>query len=484
MLKKLLITLATSSVLAGAVAAVPAHASTRQESVFEDDTALLFSGDAARQQSLDEIKSLGGTTIRTLVQWSRIAPDSESTHKPAGFDATDPNAYPPGAFAVWDQLVGEAQARGLQVIMTPVLAPRWADTCKTRGQHHHCKPSPKEFGQFVTALGKRYTMVHRWSIWNEPNQSSWLYPQQQRKHGHNIPTAAIVYRNLFRAATSALKATGHGRDQMLLGETAPLGRTTGSLGKRFLSPTSFFQGVFCLNSRGHKLRGRIARDEGCRHYKKLAATGIAHHPYNRGGGQPPLRKPTGPGEITIANLSRLSRVINQGSHNHRIRGGLRFFFTEFGFQSNPPDHIIGVSLGRQARYINQSDYIAYHNRRVSSVAQYELFDDAAVHSFNTGLRRSNGKAKPALNAYRLPIWVTTSGHSLKVWGQVRPGGASGQTVRIQNGNKKYRTVKTVRTRGHGYFEVRIGRKAGKKWRLLWKAPDGTVYKSRTAGINR
>lgn len=480
MLKKLLITLATSSVLAGAVAAAPAHASRNQESVFEDDTALLFSGDATRQQSLDEIKSLGGTTIRTLVQWSRIAPDTNSSKKPAGFDATDPNAYPPGAFEPWDSLVQEAQARGMQVIMSPVLAPHWADTC--RGNAHHCSPRPRDFGQFVTALAKRYPTVHRWSIWNEPNISSWLYPQQKRRHGHNIPYAAMVYRNLFRAGTAALKANGHGGDQMLLGETAPLGRTSGKLGKRFLNPTAFYQGVFCLNSHGRKLRGRIAKDEGCRRYKKLDATGIAHHPYNRGGSQPPLRRPTGPGEITIANLSRLSRVINQGSHNHRIRGGLRFFFTEFGFQSNPPDHTFGVSLSRQARYINQSDYIAYHNRRVSSVSQYELFDDLAVGSFNTGLRRSNGKAKPSLKAYRLPIWVTHSGSKIKVWGQARPGG-SGQTVQIQNGNKKFRTVKTVRTGRKGYFEVRIGRKAGKKWRLLWKDPSGKTFASRIAGIN-
>src|SRR5204862_3402413 len=130
MLKKLLITLATSSVLASAVAAAPAHASTRQESTFEDDAALLFAGDAHRQQSLDEIKALGAGTIRVLVQWNRIAPDSSSKTKPAGFDATDPNAYPPGAFAAWDQLIQEAQARGLQVLLSPVLAPHWADTCK------------------------------------------------------------------------------------------------------------------------------------------------------------------------------------------------------------------------------------------------------------------------------------------------------------------------------------------------------------------
>jgi hypothetical protein len=481
MLKKLLITLATSSLLAGAVAAAPANASRNQQSIFEDDTALLFSGDGVRTQSLDEIKGLGATTVRSLIEWSRVAPDTNSRKKPAGFDATNPDAYPPGVWAPWDALVAEAQARGMQVILSPVLAPNWADTCK--GNSHRCKPSPKEFGAFMTAVGKRYPTVHRWSVWNEPNISSWLYPQQQRVHGHNIPTAAIVYRNLFNAATKALKAQpAHAHDQFLLGETAPLGRTSGNLGKRFLSPTAFYQGVFCLDSRGHKLRGRIAKDEGCTHYKKLAATGIAHHPYNRGGGQPPLRKPTGPGEITMANLSKLSRVINQGSHNHRIRGGLKFYFTEFGFQSNPPDRVFGVSLARQARYINQSDFIAYHNSRVASVAQYELFDDPAEGGFNTGLRRTSGKAKPALNAYRLPIWVTKTRSGVSVWGQVRPADGTPQTVQIQNGNKKFKTVKTARTSRNGYFTARIGRKAGKKWKLLWKAADGTTFASRVAGI--
>jgi len=78
MLNKLLITLATSSVLAGAVATAPAHASTRQESIFQDDSTLVFEGDAKRQQALDEIKALGGTTIHSLLFWSRIAPASDS----------------------------------------------------------------------------------------------------------------------------------------------------------------------------------------------------------------------------------------------------------------------------------------------------------------------------------------------------------------------------------------------------------------------
>ena len=478
MLKKLLVTLASILTVAGAATAVPAHASTSQESVFQDDTALIFSGDAKRQETLDEIKSLGATTVHTLVFWNRIAPDPNSRTKPAGFDATNPAAYPAGTWDPYDALVAEAHARGLDIIFSPVQGPTWADTCHTRHQAHHCKPSAREYGDFVAALGKRYTSVHRWSAWNEPNQSNWLYPQQQRKHHHNIPTAAIVYRNLFRAMTDALRSTGHARDQFLLGETAPLGRTSGKLSKRFLSPVAFFQGVFCLNRHGHKLHGRKARDSGCRHYKRLAATGISHHPYNRGGSQPPTRRPSGPGEVTIANLGRLSRVINQGAHYRRIKGRLPFYFTEFGFQSKPPEHFFGVSLSRQAVYINQSDYIAYRNRRVRAVSQYELFDDSDLHAFQTGLRFKNGKKKPALDAYRLPIWVTARHGRISIWGQVRPADGARQTVHIQNGNHKFRTVKTVHTNSHGYFRTRLSRRGGHRWRFTWTSPDGTTYKSR------
>src|SRR3954447_5892093 len=177
MLKKLLITIATSSVLAGGVAAAPAHAAKSQESIFQDDTSLIFSGDAKRQATLDEIKALGATTVHSLLFWSRIAPSSDASKKPAGFDATNPDAYPPGAWFQYEQLVAEAQARGLKVIFSPVQAPHWADTCNSRANRHHCKPSPRDFGEFVPAAGKRFPTVHSWSMWNEPNQSNWLYPQ-------------------------------------------------------------------------------------------------------------------------------------------------------------------------------------------------------------------------------------------------------------------------------------------------------------------
>ena len=114
---------------------------------------------------------------------------------------------------------------------------------------------------------------------------------------------------------------------------------------------------------------------------------------------------------------------------------------------------------------------------MAGVSQYELFDDPVLSVFQTGLRFKSGKAKPSLGAYRLPIWVTRSGSGVRVWGQVRPAGGAPQTVAIQNGNKKFKTVKTVRTSSNGYFLVRVGHQAGPKWRLAWNSVT-----SRKAGI--
>src|SRR5690349_17232150 len=485
MSKKLFPSSISAILAATAFAVAPAQASKTQESIFQDDRTLIFSGDAKRQEALDQMKALGATTIHSLVFWNSIAPDPNSKTKPAGFDGSNPAAYPPGAFDQYDALVREATARGLQVLFPPVEAPAWAGRCGSINVRHHCKPSAAEFGAFVAALGKRYSgsfnglpRVSRWSVWNEPNQSNWLYPQRTRVHGHIIPTAAVMYRNLFRAATGSLQATGHGSDQILLGETAPLGRTTGSLGNRFLTPVEFYQGVFCLDSRGRKLRGRIAKDSGCSgRYAKLAATGVAHHPYNRGGSQPPLSRPA-KGEITISTLSRLTGVLSQGSRAKRIAPNLPIYLTEFGFQTNPPDHIFGVSLARQALWLNQSDNIAYRNSRVKSVAQYELFDEPEIPVFQTGLRFVDGGDKPSLAAYRLPIWVTRHGSRVTVCRQVRPAAGTRQQAVIQNANRAFKDVKAVSTAPSGYFQVNVGREPGPKWRLSW---NGFTSRLATAG---
>src|SRR5215208_6195429 len=242
------------TVLAAVVLAAPAHASSNQESIFQDDATLLGDDATVREQTLDEMQALGVDTVRALVLWNRIAPDALSSTKPS-FDASDPGAYPAGNWARIDALVEGAQSRGMQVLLTPTgPGPGWASDCHgDYDARRICKPKPDEFGAFVTALGRRYATVKRWSIWNEPNQGGWLQPQYSVTSKGATPDAPHRYRKLVQAATAGLAASGHGGDQILLGETAPIGRTTGDLAKRSMAPVDFWRELSCLDTRGRAL---------------------------------------------------------------------------------------------------------------------------------------------------------------------------------------------------------------------------------------
>jgi hypothetical protein len=459
------------TVLATLLMAPAAQAGRSQESLFQDDRLLLNSGVEARERALDELDALGVDVIRSLVVWSQVAPDRTSKSRP-DFDASDPAAYPAGAWERWDGLVREAGERGIAVLLNPTgPIPAWASDCGGSVSHRRlCRPDPAEFRQFVTAAGRRYPGVTRWSVWNEPNHGAWLIPQYSRKGGRMVPESPTRYRRLVEATVAGLEAAGHGDDQVLFGETAPIGRTSGSWSRRTIGPSSFYRELFCLDSRGRALRGRSARLRGCRAYRPLAVAGAAHHPYTRAAGADP-RGRVGSADITIGTLGRLTTWLNRGAARGRVPRGLPVYLTEFGFQTNPPDRLSGVPLARQARWLNESDWIAYRNSRVASVAQYELQDDPRVDSFNTGLRFHDGRAKPALAAYRIPIWVTAGRRSTRVWGQIRPA-AEGvpQEVEVQYrsaGGRTWRTLRTVTVTGpRDFIDLTTSRRA-RYWRLSW-----------------
>ncbi|HEX2087608.1 MAG TPA: hypothetical protein VHF89_18130, partial [Solirubrobacteraceae bacterium] len=79
--------------------------------------------------------------------------------------------------------------------------------------------------------------------------------------------------------------------------------------------------------------------------------------------------------------------------------------TEGGWQTSPPDRLLGVPPAVQARWLNETEWIVRRHPRVRSVAQYLLYDEVAASRFQSGLRFADGRAKPALAAWRLPLWV-------------------------------------------------------------------------------
>src|SRR3954451_1477167 len=292
--------------------AAPASASRDQESIFEDEHQLLELVSSATDRSLDDIDALGADTVRSLVLWRRLAPGGR--RRPTGFKAADPRAYPATLWDPYDGLVRGTAARGLGLILSPSTPiPTWASRCK-RGDRSTCKPDPKAYGAFVAALGRRYSGAYRdenqgggvlprgsrWSLGNEPNQPGWLTPQYERKRGRLVATAAVVYRRLAQAGIRGLRAAGHGRDQILLGETSPIGRTSGSLARRPIPPLEFLRKLFCLTPSGRRLSGAVGGGHGWAQLRKLGSKGFAHPRYQRGGSRPPAEPPEGKGEITIS----------------------------------------------------------------------------------------------------------------------------------------------------------------------------------------
>lgn len=488
------------------LSATKASANRSQESIFQADLQLIGApyypvGPDQQAQTLDTLKGLGVNTVRVAVIWRDFVPSSGSTHRPRGLSRTSSSSslYDAASFGRLDSLLRLARSRHIGVILTPSApGPAWASRCRgSIDSRQRCRPSPTEWRYFMTALGRRYSghfaglpRVSRWAIWNEPNISIFLQPQQVRSHGRTVSYAAYWYRNLFNASTDALRRTGHGRDQVMIGEVAPIGHVGGSLSRRPTASAEFLRSVFCIDSRGHRLGGRTAAALHCGHFRRMRPTAISVHPYARGGSVSP-RFRARRDEITMRSLGLVSSIVRGAVRSHRIyRHSLPLYLTELGWQTNPPDHHLGVSLGRQATYIDEADYMAYRTGSVRGVSQYQLFDDADVgQGFQSGLLFANGRAKPSFRTYPLGIWVPRAGRShVHVFGHARAG--RHQRVYIQFyaffGNRRHRwhTVASRRTNGRGFLYTTMRARSG-RWRLMWNHPGpGVTYSRSTVATAR
>lgn len=468
----------------------------------QDDRVLFTQGAAAQANALDQMKALGVDTVHTVVGWRGIAPEADATRQPEGFDPKHPASYPLDRWHNLDDLVRGAHAHGMRVLMTPSgQAPRWAEGCSEAERQRYnpgtCRPSAAKFAQFVEALARRYNgrfvdprdgvklpAVRRWSFWNEPDLAAWLSPQTVRVRGRTVLRAVTMYRALVMAGASGLRGGGHRSDQVLLGETAPI-----SGGDRGIAPVTFYRALFCVDSRGRRLRGTAARDVGCSRPRRLPVNGIAHHPYTRGAGDP-LTKRQSAGNITIAYTSRLTALARLGERSGLLPRGTssRIYFTEFGVSSNPPGKRMSVPLDVQAEWINQADYMAYRNRAVRSVAQFALEDDPSFmrDTFQTGLCFTDQPRqcypKPAYDAYRVPIYVIDRGRNVLIYGHARPATARQRRIEVQNraaADQPWQTVQTLNLTRTGHM-LRTIRKRPGSWRLAWKPDASRTHFSREA----
>ena len=81
----------------------------------------------------------------------------------------------------------------------------------------------------------------------------------------------------------------------------------------------------------------------------------------------------------------------------------RIWLTEYGYQSNPPDRLLGVSPALQARYVGEGSYVAYRTPRVDMLIHFLVRDEPNIARFQSGVLTLAGKAKPAYGAYRASV---------------------------------------------------------------------------------
>jgi hypothetical protein len=442
-----LLALLTAALLAPAAAT----ASSRQVMTFEAPSELL--DDSQREATLDEIQAFGVTRVRALVYWRDFSARPNSKRRPR-FDRALHTAYPASTWGRLDRLVESTQRRGVELQLTltgPV--PTWA-TERKRG--HLNTPRAREFGRWASAVATRYgDRVNLWSIWNEPNHPEFLKPQYRKGR----PASPRIYRKLYIAAERAIHRVD-ADDDVLFGETAPIGNAN------VVSPLAFLRGATCLDS-GYR------RKSGC---GKLRIDGYAHHAYTRKSG-PNFVHPDGD-DVTIGTLNRLVSALDRAARAGAFDGGRSVYLTEFGIQSRP-DTIAGVSLRRQAEYLAISERIAYANPRVVAFSQYLMQDDRPrsgprlqrYSGFETGLKTSTGRKKPAYDGFILPLAVKQYGSSDVAWGRVRPAtGPTQVTIQRKSGKGRWQRLMVLTT--SGVYGFRADHRSGQRYRAKWKRPGG------------
>jgi hypothetical protein len=471
--------------LAALVAAPDAAAFRPFETAIADPTAF----DApTRDTAFQHVADAGAGVVRLAVSWSRIAP--AGTVKPDGFDARDP-LDPAYRFEALDEQVVAATGAGLQPIVTIVEAPRWAERGDA-GRQGGRKPDPAELGAFAEAVARRYSgsvldlpRVRYWQAWNEPNIHLYLMPQfkntplKKRVKPGTPAVSPVIYRKFVNVVSRAVRAVRRS-NKVIAGGLAPFGHYGRT--RHAVKPIRFMREFLCMKTANRP-------DPHCNAPRfDIWST----HPYTEGG---PLHSASVPGNVSLGDLPEMRQVLDAARRQGRIRRNVRFWVTEFSWDTRPPDKK-GVPMFLHARWLSEA-FFRMWQQGVSLVTWFKIRDetepiDNSVYIYESGLYFNCGegcyRAKRSFKAFRFPFIAFHKNRRVKVWGRT-PGGTPG-TVVIEQHQKHdgWRRLKKLRTDGSGIFRARPKRhgfgevrarmtKPARERSLafgLWKSPDADI----------
>ena len=327
-------------------------------------------------------KQLHVQEVRLNLYWG--GPYGVAKHRPAS--ATNP-ADPAYDWSLYDRTVSYATQYGVHVLFSIYGTPGWANG----GKGMNVAPTNAiDLRNFAIAAAKRYggaymgpdgrilPAVKEWLAWNEPNNPVFLRPQYRKTSAGWAIQSAADYARICNAVYSGIHATLFANERVACGGTAPRGNNDPRSNRPSVSPLAFLRAV---------------KKDGLKTFDAWA-----HHPYYAGPNDQPTTKPvTASGApataVTLGNISDLIREVTQ------LYGNKRIWITEYGYQTNPPDSLYGVSWAKQAAYLTQAFGIAHKNPRIDMMLWFLLKDEPNLSGWQSGLITYRGVHKPSFAAF-------------------------------------------------------------------------------------
>jgi hypothetical protein len=374
--------LAAVLVAVAVVLAPSASASTSlRVGIFDDGVVLYGEPDLVFPQ----LAKTGTQLLRVNLWWSgpSISVATRKPKRPA--DPTDP-AY---NWDTYDRTVRFSIVNNIQPIFSIIGTPPWANAAKgwnvaptnARDLRLFAAAAQKRYsGTFVNADGVTLPRVGLWMAWNEPNNPVFLKPQYRRTGKTWAVQSGRDYAKICNAIVQGVKSVQR-TSKIACGATGPRGNNNPNSSRPSVSPLPFLRAMKAGGAKGFDA--------------------YAHHPYYLSPVETPSTKPRPgpksqpPTAVTLGNIDVLIKELD------RLYGRrMRVWVTEYGYQTNPPDTIVGVTLSKQAKYLAQAVSIVRANPRIDVFLWFLLRDEERLGGWQSGLTTFDGKRKPSFNAFR------------------------------------------------------------------------------------
>jgi hypothetical protein len=377
------VVLAASTIVAAAVATVaaqPTAASPGMRIGIYDEAQTLYGPVPKTFQLLD---ALHVQVVRLNLYWG--GKHGVARRRPVhGADPGD-RAYD---WRLYDRTVEYASQHGIKILFSIYGTPGWANGGHPRNVAPRFGLDLRNFayaaarrysGTYAGADGRTLPAVRDWLAWNEPNNPVFLTPQFLRVGDRWVVESAVSYAKICNAVYSGVHATLVQGERVACGGTAPRGNNDPSSSRPSVSPLAFL---------------RAARNAGLQRFDAWA-----HNPYNGGPSAQPASRPAAvhgkPARaVELGNIDDLITLLTA------LYGWKPVWITEFGYQTDPPDPIFGVSRAKQALYLTQAFGIARSNPRIQLMLWFLLKDEPNLSGWQSGLMTYGWKKKPSFTAFQ------------------------------------------------------------------------------------